>query len=192
MQFTASPAPGFSLLIHSLIYGQVPWKNKKEGATKELESDWRLLWFLLYISFCVFVMLHCCFRTLGYTDTRPHKYEWNMWTEGMKESTASSHLYFITGLCAADDDWRPTGCGQVAYWIQRLECVLCLDGVFTPRFCMAGGSVESKGLKCNAFEMKWKGAGEWNITCCLLKPGVWGALVGALYSAVYICLCDIV
>lgn len=40
--------------------------------------------------------------------------------------------------------------------------------------CITGGSAEWKGLKCNAFEMKWKGAEEWNMTRWLLGPGVTG------------------
>lgn len=43
------------------------------------------------------------------------------------------------------------------------------------KVCIAGGSREWKGLKCNAFEMKWIGAKEWNMTCSLLSPEVWGA-----------------
>lgn len=47
-------------------------RETKEHESKESE-DGGLGFF--FIPLCMFTMLHCCFRTLGYTGTRLHKYE---------------------------------------------------------------------------------------------------------------------
>lgn len=67
-----------------------------------------------------------------------------------------------------------------------LEDVLCWDGVFKPRFCIAGGSAEWNGLKCNAFEMKGKGAEGRNMTCWLLSPGSHRYILSGKCTCVYI------
>lgn len=113
----------------------------------------------------------------------------------MRESTSSRvlvpRLYFISWLQHllnyGDDGWGHTSYGQAPYWILKLERVLCWYNMFKSRFCIAGGSSGWKGLKCNAFEMKWKGAKEWNMTCWLLMPGVLG--VTSWDSAMCVCVC---
>ena len=93
---------------------------------------------------------------------------------------------------ASLDEWRHSGCrGQGCLLNSKVGICPALGRCVSNQGCeIAGGSAEWKGLKCNAFEMKWKGAEEWNMTCWLLRPGVL-QVTGhdSMLSSVCVCVC---
>ena len=93
---------------------------------------------------------------------------------------------------ASLDEWRHSGCcGQGCLLNSKVGICPAPGRCVSNQGCeIAGGSAEWKGLKCNAFEMKWKGAEEWNMTCWLLRPGVL-QVTGhdSMLSSVCVCVC---